>query len=112
MRRPDRKQIWQKRIGSERIRILFDLASSEFKKHPERSDRYVQLARKIAMRYNIRMPKSLKRKVCKKCHKYLVPGKNCRVRTSAPQKSVIVKCLECGNVTRHPYRKKNSFKSS
>jgi ribonuclease P protein subunit RPR2 len=105
MRKPSRKQAWQKEVGSERIKLLFDLASQEFKKHPERSNRYVQLARKIAMRYNIRMPKGLKRKFCKKCYGYLVPGTNCRVRTRTEQKSVIVKCLECGNVMRYPYRK-------
>lgn len=106
MRRPSKKQVWQKEIGSERIKILFDLASQEFKNHPERSDRYVHLARKIAMRYNIRMPKELKRKFCKKCYKYLVPGVNCRVRTRTMQRAVIVKCLECGNIMRYPYRKK------
>ena len=105
MRKPDRKQIWQKRIGSERVRILFELASQEFKNHPERSNRYVQLARKIAMRYNIRMPRELKRKFCKKCYKYLMPAVNCRIRASAKQRSVIVKCLECGNVMRYPYKK-------
>ena len=68
-RKPSRKQEWQKKIASERINILFRLASEEFKKHPERSNRYVELARKIGMRYNVRIPKLLKRRFCKKCHK-------------------------------------------
>ncbi len=112
MRKPGRKQAWQKGVGTERIKILFDLASQEFKSHPERSTRYVQLARKIAMRYNIRMPRGLKKKFCKKCYKYLVPGVNCRVRTRATQKSVIIKCLECGNIMRDPYGKKSIYGKS
>ena len=100
----------QKKLGIERIRRLFEQAEKEFKKHPERSKRYVQLARKIAMRYNIQIPQTLRRRFCKKCNSYLVPGQNCQVRTSAKQRAVIIKCLECGNLTRHPYRREKANK--
>lgn len=100
-----RSKKWQHELGLERIKILFDRADFEFKKHPERSHRYIQLARKIAMRYNIRMPKYLKRKFCKKCYRYLVPGVNCRVRTNKAKQVVAITCLKCGNVTRYPYRR-------
>ena len=99
------KPQWQQAIGKERIERLFSLAEKEFHSHPERSHRYVQLARKIAMRYNIRLPSATKRLYCRKCYKYLKPSINCRVRTSAGQKAVIVTCLECGHVMRHPYRR-------
>ncbi len=99
------KSKWQQDLGLERIKILFDRADFEFKKHPEHSHRYVQLARKIAMRYNIRMPKSLKRKFCKKCYSYLVPGVNCRVRINKAKQALTITCLECGNIMRYPYRR-------
>ena len=100
-----RKPGWQKDIAGERILILFGLAGREFKKHKERSRRHVQLARRIGMRYNVKIPKNLKRSFCKLCNSYLKPGVNCRVRTNPRQNAVIIKCLECGRISRHPYRK-------
>lgn len=103
--RSRRKPGWQKDIARERIDILFALAEKEFKKHRERSKRYVQLARKIGMRYNVKIPENLKGSFCKLCNSYLKLGVNCRVRTNPAQKAVIMKCLECGKITRHPYRR-------
>ena len=104
-RRHSPKPGWQQNIGRERIVRLFSLAEKEFSAHPQRSHRYVQLARKIAMRYNIRLPPQLKSRYCRKCYKYLKPGINSRVRTNKRQQAVITTCLECGHVMRHPYRK-------
>lgn len=104
-----KKPEWQRRIAKERIEILFKLAEEEFKKHPERSRRYIQLARKIGLRYNIRLSKSLKRKFCKKCNSLLIPGFSSEVKIKSREKVVEVKCLNCGNVKRYPYSKK--FKS-
>lgn len=110
VRRSGGKPEYQKRIAEERISRLFELAEKEFRTHPERSRRYVQLARKIAMRYTIQVPKAFKRKFCKKCYMYLVPGINSRVRTNARQHAVIIKCLACGNVMRFPYRRERAGK--
>jgi ribonuclease P protein subunit RPR2 len=104
------KPAWQQGIGRERIERLFSLAEKEFSSHPERSHRYVSLARKIAMRYNIRISPELKSRYCRKCYKYLKPSINCRVRTSASQRAVIITCMECGHVMRHPYRKEKRLK--
>ena len=98
-----KKQKSRQELGLERIKILFKRADLEFKKHPERSHRYVQLARKISMRYNIRIPMSLKRKVCKKCYRYLVPGLNCRVSVNKTKPDTIVTCIECGNVMKYSH---------
>ena len=99
-----RKQESWKRIAKERVEILFNLAESEFRKHPERSKRYVELARKIAMKYNVRLPNDLKVRFCRKCNSYLKPGVNSRVRTRKDKQSVIVTCLVCNHVSRHPYK--------
>ncbi len=110
IRRSSKKpKSWQK-VAKERVKILLDLAAKEFKSNPDRSKRYVQLAKKIGMRYNVRIPKDLKRKFCKNCYAYLIPGVTCRVRTRGVQQAVIVTCLKCGNVTRHPYRKEKIAK--
>ena len=104
------KPAWQQRIGMERIERLFSLAEKEFSSHPERSHRYVSLARKLAMRYNIRLPPEMKSRFCRKCYKYLKPSINCRVRASAGQRAVIITCLECGHVMRHPFRREKKLR--
>jgi ribonuclease P protein subunit RPR2 len=99
MRKPD----WQQDIAEERIEKLFSLAEKEFKKHPERSKRYIELARKIGLRYNVRLPKDLKRKFCKKCNSLLTASTK-QVRIDSKTKTVAIKCLNCGKVYRYPYK--------
>lgn len=99
------------KIAGERMEILFGLAGKEAKKHPGRSRRYIELARKIGMRYNVRMPKEMRRQVCRKCNSLLVPGFSCRIRMDG-RKTVIVTCLHCGSLSRYPYiaERKNTKK--
>ena len=68
------------RIAKERIKFLFQEARDAFKHNVNHSDKYVKMARRIAMKYKIKLPSELKKLFCKNCHKYLVPGVNCRVR--------------------------------
>ncbi len=91
----------QRRIARERINILLERAGRVFQPDPLLSKRYVELARSIGMKYNVRLTKKDKLKLCKKCNSFLVPGVNCRVRTH--EKRVVVTCLECGHVRRIPF---------
>lgn len=88
------------KIALERIKILFQEAAKQFKRNPERSHRYVALARKIAMKTKVKVPKNLKRKFCLHCYKYLQPGVNCRVRTK--NKKLIYFCYACKKYMRIP----------
>jgi len=103
MRTRSKKPDWQQNIAKERIQILFDLAEKEFKKYPERSRRYVQLARKIGLRYNVRLPKEIKRKFCRKCDSLLLPGRSCTVRLDSKKRALTIKCLNCNKIYRYPY---------
>jgi len=94
-------ETWQ-RIAKERVQILFEQAERAFEKHPERSRRYIRLANKIGMRYNVRL-EGAKMKYCRKCFALLKPGVNCRVRARKDRQAVVVACLECGSIYRHPY---------
>ena len=91
------------KIAEERINILFNRAEEEFTKHPERSDRYVEMARNIAKRYNMKMPAKWGKRFCRSCHHFLKPGLNCQIRLS--NSSVVIKCLECGNINKIQYIK-------
>ncbi|MEW6062795.1 MAG: ribonuclease P [Nanoarchaeota archaeon] len=89
----------KKRVALLRVKQLFNEAEKEFKKHPERSDRYVQLARKIAMKVNLKLPKDLKRKFCRHCYSYLKPNVNVRVRIRKGK--VIYYCFNCKKYMRY-----------
>lgn len=94
-----------KRIAEERIARLFDLAGETFASDPARADRYVALARQIAMRQRIPVPRDLRHRFCRRCSAYLVPGANARVRVQRGK--VIVTCLVCGHQKRYPVVKKH-----
>lgn len=90
-----------KQIAICRIDQLFKLAASEYNLYPERSNRYVTLARKIGLRYVIRFPFELKIKYCKNCGCYLVNGSNSRIRLRG--RYMVITCLCCNHIQRFPY---------
>ncbi|MBI2084801.1 MAG: ribonuclease P [Candidatus Aenigmarchaeota archaeon] len=102
--RRSQKPDWQTKIAKERIQILFSLAEKEFRRHHERSRHYVELARKIGLRYNIRLDKDKKREFCKKCNTLLKPGISSKVRLDKLTKTINVRCLNCKKVYRYPYK--------
>jgi len=93
-----------RKLAFESITNLFSQAELRFKKNIELSDRYVFLARKIAMKYKLKMPKALKMRVCKHCYKYLIPGVNCRVRLNKGK--LVYYCFSCKNFMRQPLKTK------
>ncbi len=94
----------QKELALERINVLFQQAKEQFNKKPYLSDRYVKLAREIAMKCKVKIPSVLKRRFCKHCHSYFVPSKNLRVRVQRGK--AIYYCLNCKKYMRFPYRKR------
>ncbi|MCS7140438.1 MAG: ribonuclease P [Candidatus Nezhaarchaeota archaeon] len=89
------------KIALERIRILFEMADKMFHVDPMLSHRYVMLARRIAMRCRVRIPRDLRRRFCHYCYKFLKLGVNCRVRLAKKREPhIAITCLECGNTMR------------
>lgn len=89
----------QKKIAKKRIEKLFKLAEKKAKLGQiDLSHRYIQIARKISMRYLVKIPKELKKKYCKHCYSYLLLNKNCRVRISRGK--IIIYCKNCKKYTR------------
>ncbi len=93
----------QKYIARERIKHLINLAGKTFSKFPKRADHYIQLARKVAMKARVRIPSPLKKRFCKHCYRFLLPGVNCRVRTRGDK--VVYYCLHCKKYMRFPFLK-------
>ena len=99
-----REQREKKRVARERVGRLFTLAERVFPYEPALANRYVEIALAVQQKAKIRMPRKWKRRYCKKCHSFLVPGKNAAVRLrSKPYPHVVVRCLNCGHIMRYPY---------
>jgi len=59
------------------------------------------LARKVKLRFNVRLDPSLTRFTCRGCKGLLVPGVNARVRLGHGKATVLrVTCADCGHVNR------------
>jgi len=100
---PNKKKYFKKpekiqKIAREQIKILFQLAKEVFKKDSKLSDKYVRLARKVAMKHKIRLSSEQKKRICKNCRKYLVPSINCRVRIHKHR--LIYYCFGCKHFMR------------
>ncbi len=97
-----RRKGLEKHIAQERIATLFQRAEGEARGgNLHRADRYVELARRLGMRYNVGIPRPLRRRFCKGCHGYLLPGRTSTVRVHRGR--VIVHCLRCGDIHRIPH---------
>lgn len=101
--RRGRRQKWMIKIAEERVNILFKRAQEELAHNPERSHRHVQMARNIALKYNLKILPTWISRYCKKCHKFLQPGVNSQIRLKNSQ--IEINCLECGEIRRIPYTK-------
>jgi len=96
-----------RRIAMQRIQTLFRLANETFNENPALAQRYVDIARKIAMATRMRLPKEYRRQVCRHCKSFILPGVNCRVRIQQRREPhVVITCQNCGKTMRLPLRKR------
>src|SRR5574337_191326 len=86
----------------ERMQILIQNAVSNARSNPALAERQASLAKKMSMKYRIRMPYELRMNFCKKCKKFIVPGFTARIRVGRSNvKSIRITCKFCN----HTYRK-------
>jgi len=88
-------------LALQRMERLFTLAAAAHEAHPERSNRYVQIARKISTRTRVRMPRPLKRLFCRRCGSFLSAA---ATRVRLREGVLTTTCLLCGEQMRRPYR--------
>ena len=88
-------------VAEERIDLLEGLArEAAIDGEDERAREYVRLARRIAERNRLELPRTFRRFTCDGCDAYLRPGRNARVRL---QDSHVVITCSCGETARYPY---------
>src|SRR5204863_9979560 len=91
----------ERRIALERMTTLFHLAEREaLQRHAGRARRYVELARRIGMRYNVRVPAPFKRSLRKTCFAFLLPSASARARVARGR--AVVPATACGDTQRFP----------
>ncbi|HXQ79556.1 MAG TPA: hypothetical protein VN819_05020 [Thermoplasmata archaeon] len=87
------------RIARDRVSELFALAERESRgHHPDLADRYVNLARRIGMRYNVRLLREYRESYCRACSTYWVEGRTVRTRIRSGRR--VRTCLRCGRQRR------------
>ncbi|APW99450.1 ribonuclease P [Halobiforma lacisalsi AJ5] len=88
-------------VAAERIERLHDLArAAATEGEQERARYYVRLARRVAERNRLSLPRTFRRFTCDACDAYLRPGRNARVRLQDGH--VVITC-DCGEQARYPY---------
>jgi ribonuclease P protein subunit RPR2 len=94
-------------IARQRVQTLFDLARETLDQDPASAQRYVNIARRIAMAAKIRLPTQYRRQICRNCKNFILPGVNCRVRVKQLREPhVAITCLNCGKQMRIPLSKR------
>ncbi len=90
-----------------RIEKLFNLAREVIHTDPTLAQRYVHIARKVAMAARVRLPQEYRQQVCRTCKSFILPGVNCRVRIRQKREPhIVITCLDCGEQMRIPLKKR------
>jgi ribonuclease P protein subunit RPR2 len=94
------------RIAVERMEKLFRMAIDVYHEDPDLSRRYTDLIKRIVQRTRTKIPKHIKRNICKKCGTVQIPGFNSRTRIRQKREPHIARtCQVCGHITRYPFDK-------
>ena len=91
----------KKQIAIKRMEILFNNALSNAKNNPGLAQRQAEIAKKISMKFKIKIPFEVSSSFCKNCKKFIAPGIASKIRLGSKPKSIRITCLYCN----HTYRK-------
>jgi len=104
MKNRKQKSKWVGTVANQRIEKLFEFAEKYATKRPELSKRYITMALKLSKKYNITIPSELKKKFCKKCHVFFIPGKTVTVRKKRGLNMMLYICRGCQAQIKHKLR--------
>jgi RNase P subunit RPR2 len=83
------------------VKLLTESAVSLSRTNLALAKEQAALARKVRLRFNVRLDPSLKRFTCRGCKSLLVPGVNARVRLGHGRPTIMrITCADCGHVNR------------
>lgn len=99
MKKPDREA--SRKLAVALVTDLFKHAEDVFPESPESALRFVRKARRAAERARVSVPGQFRRRFCRHCSSFWVPGKTVRVRLQ--KQKVVFSCLVCRHYFRLPY---------
>ncbi len=88
----EKKLAGKQKTALERIYRLFELAEKQ--KDEKLAKRYLMLAKRIGEKVNVKIPKELKQKYCKKCY-------SLKVKARKEKEFLIITCESCGQEKRY-----------
>lgn len=89
----------KKKIALQKASVLIDAALSSQSLF---ADDYIKTAKKIISKYKLKMPFEYRILFCKNCKKFIIPGKDARIRIGRSKiKALRITCKKCG----YTYRK-------
>ncbi|MDQ3717854.1 MAG: RNase P subunit [Thermoproteota archaeon] len=95
-----KRKLQVEEIAKDRIDLI--IANALHEQDEYLAAKQASQARKIAMRFRIRLPYRIRQLYCKKCKTFIVPGRSARVRVGrAKSRAIRITCLKCG----YTYRK-------
>ena len=92
-----------KYLAKERIKILINKSLATAINDMPTAQKQIAIARRISLKYNIRLSYFDKQVFCHGCKNLIVPGVNVTIRLRSKPKTIIVKCFDCGFVHRRFY---------
>jgi len=88
-----------KQIAMQRVKVLIDRALYS---RDEFSDHHIVIAKKIILKYKLKIPFEYKVLFCKQCKNFIIPGRDSIIRIGRSNtKALRITCKLCG----HTYRK-------
>ncbi len=90
----------QRASALQKIRALFDAAALAFSANPAQAHKLAAQAHRLMLRSKVKLPAVLKRRFCKQCRAFWVPGATVRVRLTKGK--VVYTCLACKHALRMP----------
>jgi len=83
------------------VRLLTASAVNLSHTNPLVAKEQAALARKVKLKFNVRLDSSVTRFTCRGCKGLIVPGVNARIRLGHGKVTILrVTCLDCGHINR------------
>jgi len=83
-------------LARQRAELLLDYALETASGDLLLAQRQGALARRLCLKYNVRLGYAYRQLFCRQCKRFIVPGLNARVRLRPSPRGVRLTCLECG----------------
>ena len=88
-----------KDLAIQRIYRIINIALLTANYDLELAEKQAMIAKRISMKYRVRLPYEIRQLFCKRCKRFIVPSINAKIRIGRSDlKAIRIICLECNYV--------------